>query len=90
MSNDHDDDGEIEWDDEDYPLDPDSPEGEMMARRAMFRDPGGRSSLRAASHHNPRNLPCPTCGEPNRLTPADKAQGYQCDACADLADGTGW
>ena len=34
-----------------------------------------------------RNLPCPTCGAPNRLTLADRARGYQCDACADQAEG---
>lgn len=44
------------------------------------------SALRAATKDNPRNLPCPTCGEPNRLTPADRAQGYQCDSCADAAE----
>ena len=54
-----------------------------------FADPGGRSALRAATRSNPRNLPCPTCGEPNRLTPADKAKGYQCDECADRAEGVG-
>jgi hypothetical protein len=32
---------------------------------------------------NPRNLPCPNCRKPNRLTPADRARGYQCDECAD-------
>ena len=52
-----------------------------------FAEPGGRSALRAASKHNPRNLPCPTCRTPNRLTPRDKALGYQCDACADAAEG---
>lgn len=52
-----------------------------------FADPGGRSSLRAASAKNPRNLPCPTCKCPNMLTPADVAQGYQCDICADTAEG---
>ena len=46
------------------------------------------SALRAASKHNPRNLPCPTCGEPNRLTPKDRDLGYQCDTCADRAEGT--
>ena len=51
-----------------------------------FADPGGRSALRAASKRNPRNLPCPTCKEPNRLTPADRARGYQCDRCADRAE----
>lgn len=49
----------------------------------QFADPGGRSALRAASKRNPRNLPCPTCREPNRLTPKDRALGYQCDSCAD-------
>jgi hypothetical protein len=48
-----------------------------------FADPGGNSALRAATKRNPRNLPCPTCDEPNRLTPADRANHYQCDACAD-------
>jgi hypothetical protein len=51
-----------------------------------FADPGGRSALRAASKSNPRNLPCPTCGTPNVLTPKDKALGYQCDRCADAAE----
>lgn len=55
-----------------------------------FADPGGRSALRAASKSNPRNLPCPTCKARNRLTPADRAAGYQCDACADRAEGGGW
>jgi hypothetical protein len=58
--------------------------------RSMFADPGGNSALRAATRNNPRNLPCPTCREPNRLTPADRALGYQCDACADRAEGGGW
>jgi hypothetical protein len=52
-----------------------------------FADPGGRSALRAASKSNPRNLPCPTCGAPNRLTPKDRDLGYQCDSCADKAEG---
>lgn len=51
-----------------------------------FADPGGTSALRAATKSNPRNLPCPTCKVKNRLTPADKAQGYQCDSCADKAE----
>src|SRR5271166_2262344 len=48
----------------------------------QFADPGGRSALRASSKRNPRNLPCPTCGRKNMLTPADRARGYQCDRCA--------
>ena len=51
-----------------------------------FADPGGVSALRASSATNPRNLPCPNCGVANRLTPADRARGYQCDACADRAE----
>ena len=58
--------------------------------RSMFADPGGKSALRAATKRNPRNLPCPTCGEKNRLTPADRARGYQCDACAERAEGGGF
>jgi hypothetical protein len=52
-----------------------------------FADPGGRSALRAETDDNPRNLPCPNCGVANRLTPADRARGYQCDSCADRAEG---
>jgi hypothetical protein len=55
-----------------------------------FADPGGRSALRAASRSNPRNLPCPTCEAPNRLTPRDVAKGYQCDSCADRAEFGGY
>jgi hypothetical protein len=55
-----------------------------------FADPGGRSALRAETRNNPRNLPCPTCGEANRLTPADRRAGYQCDSCADRAEGYGY
>ena len=57
--------------------------------RSMFQDPGGKSALRRATRRNPRNLPCPTCKEPNRLTRADRAQGYQCDSCADACE-CGW
>lgn len=51
-----------------------------------FANPGSNSALRAASRHNPRNLPCPTCERPNKLTPEDVARGYQCDRCADRAE----
>ena len=57
---------------------------------APFADPGGNSALRASSPSNPRNLPCPTCHEPDMLTPADRARGYQCDACANRAEGGGY
>ena len=55
-----------------------------------FADPGGRSALRAAHKGNPRNLSCPNCKRRNVLTPADRARGYQCDACADRAEGGGY
>ena len=58
--------------------------------RIDFADPSGGSALRAASKNNPRNLPCPTCGEPNRLTPKDRALHYQCDQCANLAERGGY
>jgi hypothetical protein len=58
--------------------------------RIAFADPGGNSALRAATKHNPRNLPCPTCRVANRLTPADRALGYQCDACADRDERGGY
>jgi hypothetical protein len=51
-----------------------------------FADPGGRSSLRAGT----RNLPCPTCRKPDRLTAKDRSHGYQCDECADRAEGRGY
>jgi hypothetical protein len=57
--------------------------------RNDFANPGGNSALRAASRRNPRNLPCPTCKQPNKLTPKDRAQGYQCDDCANAAEGFG-
>lgn len=55
-----------------------------------FANPGSNSALRASSKTNPRNLPCPNCGEPNRLTPADRALGYQCDSCADRDERGGY
>lgn len=58
--------------------------------RSEFADPGGHSALRAATKSNPRNLPCPDCGEPNRLTPKDRALGYCCDTCADLKERGGY
>lgn len=64
--------------------------GDDLEDRFMFADPGGRSALRAASKRNPRSLPCPTCKQPDRLTPADKARGYQCDSCADALEGWGY
>lgn len=59
---------------------------EFMERVNRFAEPGGDSALYPASQDNPRNLPCPTCGWPNRITPADQAAGYQCDACANALE----
>ena len=53
---------------------------------SQFRDPGGRSALRAGR----RIYPCPTCGRPKKLTERDKQLGYQCNACADRAEGGGF
>lgn len=61
-------------------------EGDCPIDGVGFADPGGESALRAATKKNPRNLPCPDCGEPNRLTPIDRAKGYRCDECANQAE----
>jgi len=55
---------------------------EWEERVERFADPGGDSALYPATKDDPRDLPCPTCGWPNRLTHADKMAGYQCDSCA--------
>ena len=55
--------------------------------RSMFENPGGESALRKSTKENPRNLPCPTCKQPNRLTPKDRQLGYQCDQCAEACEG---
>jgi len=81
------------WDDEQADMDreefyPES-EDDYMIDGVGFADPGGRSALRAATKDNPRNLPCPTCGRENMLTPLDRAHAYCCDICADAAEGRG-
>jgi hypothetical protein len=78
---------DAECDDYNRHVEPDEVPDEYWEDEEEFADPGGRSALRAASPTNPRNLPCPTCGAPDRLTPADRARGYQCDSCADRAEG---
>lgn len=55
--------------------------------RMMFANAG--SALRAPTREDPRAYPCPTCHEPNCLTREDKGRGYQCDVCADRAEGRG-
>ncbi len=76
-------DDDYEYDDYDYDYD----DLEDDDSRSEFADPGGNSALRAESPTNPRNLPCPTCGTENVLTPKDRALGYQCDRCADRDEG---
>lgn len=61
--------------------------GKVQTDRLVFANPGGHSALRAAGPGNPRVHPCPTCMEPNVLTPQDVQRGYQCDTCADRAEG---
>jgi hypothetical protein len=54
--------------------------------RSEFAEPGGNSSLYAASRRNPRIYSCPTCGRKNQLTPRDVAQHHQCNYCADAQE----
>ena len=74
-----------QMDQEDMHNDPDY----YMIDGVGFADPGGGSALRAETRDNPRNLPCPTCGRENMLTPLDRRAGYQCDFCADAAEDIG-
>ena len=69
------------YSDEDY-----DPE-EWAERVERFADPGGNSALHPATRDDPRDQPCPTCGTPNVLTRKDVAHHYQCDRCADAAEG---
>lgn len=62
-------------------------EDEWLERVERFADPGGDSALYAASEDNPRDLPCPSCGREKVLTQRDVDEGYQCDYCADMAEG---
>ena len=61
-------------------------EDEWYDRIERFADPGGNSALYPATKDNPRNLSCPTCHWPNRLTPSDVAAHYQCDSCANAME----
>lgn len=60
-------------------------EDEELIDGVGFANPG--SALRAATPGNPRIFECGNCGEPNRLTALDVDMGYQCDTCADRAEG---
>lgn len=74
------------WEDEEPERDyPDPLDGDLIDG-VGFADPGGHSALRAATHDNPRDQPCPTCGMENVLTRLDVRRGYQCDRCADAVE----
>lgn len=53
--------------------------------RLLFANPD--SALRAPTAADPCRFPCPTCGEDDCLTDEDRRLGYQCDSCADKAEG---
>jgi hypothetical protein len=74
--------------DEPYDYDDESDMDDDTYASRVFANAG--SALRAAGPGNPRDLPCPTCKRPNLLTPADRARHYQCDRCADQAEGGGY
>jgi hypothetical protein len=46
------------------------------------------SALRKVTKRNPRDQPCPTCKQPDKLTPDDVRNHYQCDECADRDEGS--
>lgn len=62
-------------------------EDEELIDGVGFSDPGGRSSLRAATPDNPRDQPCPSCDAQDVLTRIDVERGYQCNRCADRDEG---
>lgn len=37
--------------------------------------------------HGPRNLPCPDCHEPNRMTQGEINKGYHCSTCTREIEG---
>jgi hypothetical protein len=55
----------------------------------MFNDPGGESSLYAATAIDPRNQTCPQCRSKNKLTKRDVAANHVCDQCAS-SNAAGW
>lgn len=67
------------WDSEDGP----DYDDDFNPKR--FRQSG--SALHPGTEDDPIDQPCPTCGEEDVLTRRDVAKGYQCDTCADRAEG---
>lgn len=82
------DDGYEEYGDDepDSGYDYEGEEDEDLIDGVGFADPGGNSSLRAATKSNPRNCPCSSCGRENTLTPLDVRAGCVCDMCADALE----
>ncbi len=39
------------------------------------------------THGGRRNLPCPDCHQPNRMTAGELAKGYHCDECTRAIEG---
>ncbi len=52
-----------------------------------YEDRDERMEFRSALRVGKRIYPCPACGKKKALTAADKSLGYQCDSCADRAEG---
>jgi hypothetical protein len=74
--------GRFNYDTEEYEYDE---FGEDLIDGVGFAQEG--SALRAATPDNPRDRDCPNCGAENVLTRIDEERGYQCDRCADVAEG---
>jgi len=77
-------------DDDDYPEYDEGFDEDWDGSRLEFENPGGNSALRRATKDNPRIFPCPTCHRENMLTQKDINLHYQCDYCADAAEGIGF
>jgi len=80
-----------DWEEEDFDEDEDDEEFDRYYEDDLidgvgFADPGGKSSLRAATENNPRDRPCPQCHAENVLTRIDVQRSYVCDRCADAAE----
>lgn len=45
-----------------------------------------RASWDRAYYRGGARFPCPTCGEPDRITAKGRSLGHQCDSCADNAE----
>ncbi len=75
-----------DYDDADWYREPEDEDDDLIDG-VGFADPGGQSALRAATRDNPRDQPCPTCRRENVLTRIDRQRRYQCDRCADRAEG---